>query len=93
MAYVYAACTVRVAIFSIGGNFCLISNSIELHAFTLAACSYIHVHVCALVQTKAFSQDAGKISNLKCVMSIRCDTSHVYVHVVVSYRTVVLTLW
>ena len=38
MAYVYAACTVRVTIFSAGGKF---SNFTELHVLTQAACSYV----------------------------------------------------
>ena len=37
MAYVYAACAVRVTIFSTGGTFRPVSNFTELHALTLAA--------------------------------------------------------
>ena len=40
MAYVYAACAVRVTIFSTGGKCRLLSNFMELHALTLAARSY-----------------------------------------------------
>ena len=40
MAYVYTECAVRVTIFSTGSKFQLVSNFTELHALTLAACSY-----------------------------------------------------
>ena len=40
MAYVYAACTVCVTIFSTGGKFQTVSNFTELHALILAARSY-----------------------------------------------------
>ena len=40
MAYVYAVCAVRVTTISIGGKFQLVSNFTELHALTLATCSY-----------------------------------------------------
>ena len=40
------SCTVHVTIFSTGSKFGQISNFKELHALTLAACSYI----CALAQ-------------------------------------------
>ena len=40
MAYVCAACPVRVTIFSTGGKFQPVSNFTELHALTLAARSY-----------------------------------------------------
>ena len=40
MAYVYAACAVRVTIFSTGGKFQPVSNCTELHTLTLAARSY-----------------------------------------------------
>ena len=40
MAYAYAACAVRVTIFSTGGKFRLVSNFTDLHALTLAARSY-----------------------------------------------------
>ena len=36
MAYVYAACAVRVTIFSTGGKFQPVSNCTELHTLTLA---------------------------------------------------------
>ena len=41
MAYVNAAYTGRVTIFSTGGKFCPVSNFTWSHAFTLAACSYV----------------------------------------------------
>ena len=41
MAYVYAACPVCVTTFSSGGKFRLVPNFTELHAFTLAAHSYV----------------------------------------------------
>ena len=37
---VYAACTVRATIFSMGGKFHLVSNLMELQALTLATRSY-----------------------------------------------------
>ena len=40
MAYVYAACTVHVTILSKGDKFQPASNLMELHALTLANCSY-----------------------------------------------------
>ena len=40
MPYVYAACPVRVTIFSTGGKFRPVSNFTELHTLTLAARSY-----------------------------------------------------
>ena len=40
MAYSYAACAVRVTIFSTGGKFCLVSNFTQLHTLTLVARSY-----------------------------------------------------
>ena len=40
MAYVNAACTGRVTIFSTGGKFRPVSNFTQLHALTLAARSY-----------------------------------------------------
>ena len=40
MAYVNAACTGRVTIFSTGGKFGPVLNFTELHALTLAARSY-----------------------------------------------------
>ena len=39
-AYVYAACTVRVTIFSTGSKFRPVSNFTELNNLTLAARSY-----------------------------------------------------
>ena len=41
MAYVYAACTVRVSLLSNGGKFSLVSNFIELNAVFLATHSYV----------------------------------------------------
>ena len=41
MAYVYAACAVRVTIFSNGSKFRLVSKFTELHALTLVTCSYV----------------------------------------------------
>ena len=40
IAYVYAACTVRVTIFGTAGKFQPACNFTKLHALTLAACSY-----------------------------------------------------
>ena len=40
MAYVYAGYAVHVTIFSTGGKFWPVSNFMELHAPTLATCSY-----------------------------------------------------
>ena len=39
-AYVTAACVGCVTIYSTGGKFRLVSNFTQLHALTLAACSY-----------------------------------------------------
>ena len=41
VAYINAVCTVCVTIFRTGGKFWLVSNFTELHALTLAACSYV----------------------------------------------------
>ena len=38
--FCYAACAVRVSIFSTGGKFRPVSNFTKLHVLTLAACSY-----------------------------------------------------
>ena len=45
-AYVYAACTVHVTIFSTGGKFRLVPNFMELHALILATRSYVLLHAC-----------------------------------------------
>ena len=45
MAYVYAACTVHVTILSKDDKFQPASNLMELHALTLATCSYALLYV------------------------------------------------
>ena len=49
MPYVYAACPVHVTICSTGGKFRPVSNLMELHAVTLATCSYalLALHIAA----------------------------------------------
>ena len=42
MVYVNTACTVHATIFSTGGKFRPISNSMELHALTQTTSSYAH---------------------------------------------------
>ena len=56
MAYVCAAFTVCVIIFSTGGKFRLVSNFSELHALSLAAHSYalLLVHIIVLMHIGGF---------------------------------------
>ena len=54
MAYVNAACTGRVTIFSAGGKFRPVLNFTQLHALTLAACSYALLRGCDVLYIQQF---------------------------------------
>ena len=88
MAYFYAACAVRVTIFSTGGKFCPISNFTELHALESQVALLLHTNDWHIVEIWLDLRPiTNTVSPVYCIHSIHSISRAYIQHTVMQVYT------